>query len=121
MIEALSETHNILRWLVLGVGLVGVSQALWGASEGGGTARLGALMPRVFVGLLDLQFLLGVILLVSSRTGWVHAVLMLGAVALAHVLHFRAKRSLPEWVRGSRIALFAFPMIVIFVGVNLID
>ncbi len=121
MIETLFEVHNVLRWFVLGAGLIGLIQSLWGASEGGGAARLGGLMPRIFVGLLDSQFLLGVILLVSSRSGWAHAVLMLGAVVLAHVLNARAKRSLPEWVRGSRIALFVFPMILIFIGVNLID
>lgn len=88
MSEFLFQAHSGLRYLVLAAGVVAAVYALVGLvaqRRYGSTAQT---LNRVFVGLLDLQVLLGVILLFfrtfyGALAG--HLAMMILAVVVAHV------------------------------------
>lgn len=112
--DSLVTIHSLLRWLVLVLVVVGVGQAFLPAVS----ARGRRVVASVFVGLLDLQFLLGVVLLFQKgalSTAWRHVLFMILAVAAAHVLHARAKRT-PAPSRRARVLLFGAPLVFILLG-----
>jgi hypothetical protein len=75
-------------------------------------------VASAFVGLLDLQLLLGVILLFQEgalATTWRHVVFMLVAVALAHFFHVRARKAAAP-ARRERLLLYAVPLTLMLFG-----
>jgi len=111
--EILETVHGIVRWLILGVGLFGLGAAV----TGGGAERRALPVSAIFVGLLDLQLLLGACLWIFFREARAgagpHALVMLGAIALAHVLRARVRRAPPETRRRLLILGFGLPLLVI--------
>jgi hypothetical protein len=116
--ELLLEGHSLIRWVVLVVGVLGVGM-VW---RQGGQSRPGGILTRVFVVLLDLQFVLGVGLLVldaESRGGaWPHVGVMAGAIVLAHVLRVRSRKA--EGARSLMIATLLAPLILVGIGLLLL-
>lgn len=83
--------HSYLRWLVLLAGLFAVAKAVAGY---GGKAAYGAAdlrISRIFVGLLDLQFLLGLVLYFVSPVTRGAMKDMAAAMQEAHVRFFVAE------------------------------
>lgn len=111
--EILETVHGIVRWLILGVALFGLGKAILAGGGGRGARTASAL----FVGLLDLQLLLGASLWIffrEARAGaGAHALVMLGAIALAHVLRARLRRAPEEAQRRLLILGFGLPLILI--------
>jgi hypothetical protein len=115
--EVLVVTHGAVRWLVFAGAAVTLLAALSAASPGRASRVPGA----VFVALLDLQSVLGLILLVigrgARRDALIHGVVMLGAVTIAHVLRARSKRS----AAPSRVQLVMdvlAPMLLVALGLR---
>ena len=107
--------HSILRYLVLLAGLVAMSYALVGWARDRTFDRNARLLGAIFTGLLDLQVLLGVLLLVALPFRPIlfgHISMMVIALGVAHVATFRSRRLPP-----SRQALrFQFVGIMIALG-----
>ena len=86
MSDLLLLVHGFLRWptLVLGVGGFIVAASAWSR---GVESRLAKGVGAAFVGALDLQFVLGVLILLvvadARGTGWQHAAVMAVAAAIA--------------------------------------
>jgi len=116
--ELLLQGHGLIRWVVLLAGALGVL-AVWRQS---GSARSGGILTSIFLALLDLQLLLGVLLLVldsESRGGaWPHVGVMAGAIILAHVLRVRSKKS--DGARPLLLATLLAPLILVGVGLLLL-
>jgi hypothetical protein len=121
----LYNAHSYLRWIIVAVAIIALIRFLivWmGKAQPGSMDR--GLMSG-FVGLLDLQMLLGIVILIwlgTSGAGWPrqrfeHGAMMLLAVILAHV--FSAKwRELPGQLRGRNyVLLMVIVMALIFFGV----
>ena len=126
MYSAFITIHSLLRWVVLLVGFAAVGLGVRGWS---GRPWLPAdkLTGRIFVGVLDLQFLIGLILYVVlsptvgaaiSNVGAAmrdpilrfflveHAAGMLVAVALAHVGQSKIKKATDDARRHRTAAVF---------------
>ena len=109
--------HSLVRWVILLAGVSGVI-LVW---RQGGSSRPGATLTTIFVALLDLQFLLGVTLLIldsESRSGaGPHVGVMVTAVALAHVLRVRSKKAGEN--RTLMLATLLVPLILVGIGLLL--
>ena len=127
MYSAVLLLHSWLRWVVILMGLLAVARAI------GATRSRRAWLPsderfcRIFLGVLDLQFLLGLLLyfiwspLTRAALGdfsgamkdplmrfWAveHWAGMLIGLALAHVGMTRARKAATDALRHRRIAIF---------------
>jgi hypothetical protein len=81
------------------------------------------LLGRSFLAVLDLQLLLGAVLLASPEPGpppWPHALIMLVAIAVAHVLRRRLRSATPEQSRRVLLSLFSLPLLVVALGLLLL-
>ena len=109
----LFQAHSGVRYLVLLAGVAALIAAIIAASRDGKGAD--ATLIRIFVGVLDLQATLGIILLImwtfyGQLIG--HIVLMIAAVAIAHIGAARAKK--------QTVAVAASRMRAITVAVSLL-
>jgi cytochrome c553 len=116
--------HSYLRWVVLGAALFVVGRSLWGWRSSRPWTAWDARAHRGFVGLLDLQFLLGVVLyLVLSPIsaaffadpasgmkdsvlrffGVEHVFAMTIAVGAVHIGSTRAKKAVEPRARHRRV------------------
>lgn len=94
--NALFYAHSGLRYLVLLAGIVAVLYLGFALATRRGAERPGRVLSAVFIGLLDLQIVLGLLLVVLGMyypavIG--HLVMMLLAAAVAHVSSVAARRS----------------------------
>jgi hypothetical protein len=126
MYSAFITIHSLLRWVVLLAGLAAVGRGVAGWS-GRPWLPGDRLTGRIFVGVLDLQFLIGLVLYVVlsplvgaafSNVGAAmrdpilrfflveHAAGMLVAVALAHVGQSRIKKATDDTRRHRTAAVF---------------
>jgi FtsH-binding integral membrane protein len=116
--ELLQQGHGLIRWVVLLAGVLGVL-TVWRQT---GPSRPGGILTSVFLALLDLQLVLGVLLVVldaESRAGaWPHVGVMATAIVLAHVLRVRSKKA--DGARSLMIATLLAPLILVGVGLLLL-
>jgi uncharacterized membrane protein len=134
----LLSIHDDLRWLVLLSALVAVIAALTGLLGGRPFRPLGRVTGVVFISVMDLQFLLGLILCFLSPWvarfwsspgaamkvkearffGMEHLVIMIAALALAHVGAARSKRAGDD-AKAYRTALvwFSVSLVLILAGI----
>ena len=89
----LFQAHSGVRYLVLLAGAAALIAAIIAATRGGKGAD--ATLTRIFVGVLDLQATLGIILLImwtfyGQLIG--HIIIMIAAVTIAHIGSARAKK-----------------------------
>lgn len=139
MYVTLLQVHNVTRWLVLVAALVAIAAAVHGLLAGRRWDRLSRIASAAFVGTLDLQVILGLILFVVSplvRSALAdmgaamgtselrffvveHSVLMVVAAVVAHVGSVAARRATTDPARHIRaltlygaalaLVLFAIP------------
>jgi FtsH-binding integral membrane protein len=123
MLEILAQIHGFLRWPVLLLALAGLVWSL-GPRGKSDPARIDRILAGAFVGLLDVQVLLGLVLFVlagedrGSHVG--HAAVMLGAVLVAHVLSRRVRKATPVAGRRDVVMLFVVPFVAVVVGLFLL-
>jgi hypothetical protein len=94
--EMLFAAHSGIRYLVLFTGLIALAWFAWGKASGRPFTRPAPALLAAFIGFLDIQALLGLGLLIGGRRPpqiWGHVVLMIAAVAFAHVMSKRRKRA----------------------------
>lgn len=130
--------HDDLRWLVLLSALVAVVAALSGLLGGRSFRPLGRVTGVVFISVMDLQFLLGLILCLLSPWvaqfwsspaaamkvkearffGMEHLIIMIAALALAHIGAARSKRASDDG-KAYRTALvwFSLSLLLILAGI----
>ena len=119
--------HNVLRWAVIGAGLWVVFLSWRGWVQGATWTRREAVAARIFVGVLDLQLLVGVLLYAffspltrqafrdmgaAMRDAPVryfvveHVVMMLAAIVAAHVGMMLVKRAATDVAKYQRAAIW---------------
>jgi hypothetical protein len=130
--------HDDLRWLVLLSAVVAVIASLSGLLGGRPFRPLGRVTGVVFISVMDVQFLLGLILCFLSPWvarfwaspgaamkvkearffGMEHLVIMIAALALAHVGAARSKRAGGD-AKAYRTALvwFSLSLVLILAGI----
>lgn len=110
----LFHAHSGLRYAVLLAGLLALAYSLIAALRGRDWDRPGRILLSIFVGVMDLQVLMGLILVfarVFYPALWGHLTMMVVAAVAGHVALALNKRRPPErqshWVAvvGSGLAL----------------
>lgn len=106
VMQTIFMAHSGLRYLVLLVGVVAVVYFAYAVAKGG-NPRTSRVVASIFTGVLDLQILLGLILVAlglyyPALLG--HLFMMLFAAVTAHVAMVMAKSS-PDAARANRLRL----------------
>jgi hypothetical protein len=114
--------HSINRWIIVLVGVVAVVKFLAGWLRDAGFSRIDRGLMSGYTGLLDLQLILGIILLFGmglERYRVEHAVAMVAALVLAHLS--RLWREKPDSLRHrNNFLAIVLGLLLIFAGVNLL-
>ncbi|MCP4428879.1 MAG: hypothetical protein GY803_30720 [Chloroflexi bacterium] len=122
--EILLSIHSILRWIVVGVGLLALAKFLIGWLGNGRFSGMDRGLSSGFSGLIDLQATLGLAILLVSGFGDVgfprhridHAVTMIIAAIVAH-LSARWKNA-PDKIRfRNSFVVVLVTAVLIFAGV----
>ena len=116
--------HSYLRWLILIVALIAVIKFAVGWRSGSAFQRIDRIFSSAFSGLMDLQALVGLILLVWGGVAGVgfpsfrieHAVTMIIAAVVAH-LHVLWKNADDQKRFRNSLFIVLDTLIVIFIGV----
>ncbi|WP_337870036.1 hypothetical protein [Meiothermus sp.] len=132
MYDLLLSIHNIARWLVLGAAVYVIYRSVSGFRSRS-YAPADRQAGRLYTGLMDLQLLLGILLLVisplvqsalgnpaaamqNSQTRFFiaeHWVLMLAAVILAHVGSSRIKKATEAWLKQRQALIWYGPSVAL--------
>lgn len=120
MQEILVNIHNIWRWLVLIAAVAAIVLALLAATGSRPWDATSDRLGLIFTITMDIQVLVGIIIwLLEQRwsgdayLGYIHPILMLGAVALAHVGRSRADKAQGSPVKGRTAAIFFTASLVV--------
>lgn len=123
--EFFQTAHAYLRFVILALGIIGVLRAL--VSLGTREARfmrVDELLGRGYSGALDLQALVGVVLVLllmgqSASVPWIHPILMLPAVVVSHFS--RRFRDRPDRDRHkAQLGIYAGSLMLIAAGLAVI-
>lgn len=115
----LFHAHSGLRYLVLLAGVASFFYSMGGALTARPWDRGGRILLMTFVGLLDVQILIGLILVFAwpfYPALWGHIVLMVLAAAAAHFTSIVNRRRPPEERRHLTAALGVAGSVVLIVG-----
>ena len=138
MYETTVFIHSLLRWVVIGFGLLAVLRAIIGVSSRRPWTPLDDRVGRFFGITLDIQMLVGLILygLLSPTTYTAlanmgaamkdptlrfyaveHLVIMVGAIALVHIGRARARKARTDGARHRTAAIFfTLALLLILLG-----
>lgn len=115
----LFHAHSGLRYLVLLAGLASFLYSIIAAVRGQPWDRGGRILLASFIGLLDLQVLLGLVLVFVwpfHAALWGHIVLMVLAAAAAHFTSVITRKRSPERQSHLTVALGVAGTLVLVVG-----
>jgi threonine/homoserine/homoserine lactone efflux protein len=118
--EIILVIHSINRWLIVLIGVIAAIKFLVGWLRNSTYQPIDRRLMSAYTGLLDLQLLLGIILLIGGGfEQFEHAVTMIIAVVLAHLS--RIWRDKPDSIkfRNNFIAI-TLGVLLIFAGVSLL-
>ena len=117
--------HTYLRFIVLALGVLGVLRALVSLGTRNATfMRVDEVLSRGYTGALDLQVAVGAILVLirlgqSVQVMWLHPLLMLPAVFVAHL--GRRYQGRPDRERQkAQLAIYAGSLILVALGLAVI-
>ncbi len=126
VIEVLRYLHSWTRWLVVGIAVVTVVYFAVRLATRGEYDILSARLMTAFSGLISLQWLIGIVFLVTlgSMTGfgirhyWEHLVTMTIAVGVAS-MHFRWRRLelAPSARYGRLLGVIAGTILLLIIGI----
>ncbi len=126
VVKFLQDTHSLVRWFILSFALVGSARAFVSMlSVSGKFTRLDQGLSSAYSGLLDLQGLLGILLIIAALTlqtsvPWLHLIVMLPAIGVSHLT--RRFRSLPDRTRQQRqLVIYLGSLALIAIGLAVID
>jgi SNF family Na+-dependent transporter len=89
--DTLIYLHSVLRWLILSLALFGAARSFVSMlSVSARFTRLDLGVSRAYAALLDVQLLVGILLVLAALTlqqpvPWIHPIIMIPAVIVAHL------------------------------------
>jgi hypothetical protein len=120
--------HSGVRWLIVGLALLSIVWYALVAARRTSNERVDRTLMLVFTIAIDIQALLGIIHLlemlgIPGTVGWAqiaHLVIMLGAIALAHMVSARWKKAAaPLRARNYLLGLVG-TLVLVFIAVTLL-
>ena len=122
---SLLTIHSFVRWLILSLALFGAARSFVSMlSVSARFTRLDVGVSRAYAGLLDLQFLLGLLLVLGALTlqetvPWIHPIVMIPAIVVAHLSRRFAAQ--PDRTRHQRqLAIYLGNLALIVLGLAVI-
>lgn len=123
----LVSIHSITRWVVLLAGVLGLGKYLLGWLGKQSWTQNDRLIGSLFVGLMGLQTLLGIIMILwftfaveLVRQQWEHAVTMLIALGITHLLfRFRKAEDETKRFRNSFFTILAV-FVLVLLGITVV-
>ena len=123
--DTLIYIHSMLRWLILSLAVFGAARSFVSMlSVSARFSRLDGGVGRAYTILLDLQLLVGILLILAALTlqqlvPWIHPILMLPAVVIAHLGRRFARE--PERRRHqAQLAIYLGSLALVVVGLAVI-
>jgi hypothetical protein len=123
--ETLVYIHSVLRWLILSLAVFGTARSFVSMlSVSARFTRLDLGVSRVYPLLLDLQLLVGLLLVLAALTlqqpvPWIHPIIMVPAVAIAHLSRRLAGR--PDRNRHqAQLAIYLSSLVLVAIGLAVI-
>jgi hypothetical protein len=118
--EIILVIHSINRWLIVLIGVIAAIKFLVGWLRKSAYQPIDRGLMSAYTGLLDLQLLLGFILLIGGGVEqFEHAVTMIIAVVLAHLS--RIWRDKPDSIKfRNNFMVIVLGLLLIFAGVSLL-
>ncbi len=123
--DTLIYIHSALRWLILSLAVFGTARSFVSMlSVSARFSRLDIGVSRVYAILLDLQLLVGILLVLAALTvlepvPWIHPIIMVPAVVLAHLSRRFAAR--PDRKRHqAQLALYLGSLALVVAGLAVI-
>lgn len=115
--------HRFLGESLVTLAVLGLIAALLARDPNGGARRLTLVALRLFIGLLSLQWLLGVInyftIPAAVRPSLAHPLLMTLVVAASHMLGGKARQE-PTAAQAMSAAVFAGSAVLMWLGMRLV-
>ena len=109
--------HSLVRFVILVVAIVGLVKAIIGLAQKGAGDKLDQTLGSIFVGMYDLQALLGILLIfLGGLTQAIHPVIMFIGILAAHGLQTMTKKSQGQQGLLYRLALYVVPLVIILFG-----
>ena len=123
--DTLLYVHSVLRWLILSIAVFGAARSFVSMlSVSARFTRLDLGVSRVYAILLDIQLLVGVLLVLAALTlqqpvPWIHALIMIPAVIIAHLSRRFAAQ--PDRKRHqAQLAIYLSSLALIVIGLAVI-
>src|SRR5512144_1262958 len=123
--DTLVYIHSMLRWLILSLAVFGAARSFVSMlSVSARFTRLDLGVSRVYAILLDLQLLVGVLLVLAALTlqqpvPWIHPIIMMPAVVIAHLSRRFAAQ--PERKRHqAQLAIYLGSLALVALGLAVI-
>lgn len=124
--QTLLTIHSSVRWLILSLAVFGAARSFVSMlSVSARFSRLDVGVSRAYAGLLDLQLLLGLLLVLVALNSqepvlWVHPLMMIPAILLAHLSRRFATQ--PDRKRHQwQLAIYLGSLALIAVGLAVIN
>lgn len=116
------ELHSIVRFLVLLIAIVGIVLALVDLAQKKTPAKMVQTAGSIFVGLYDLQMLLGIlVILLGGLKDPLHPVVMFIGLVVAHGLQRMTRRAEGTNLHMMRLGLYVVPLAIILLGLAVIN
>ena len=123
--DTLIYVHSVVRWLILSLAVFGEARSFVSAiSVSARFSRLDVGVSRAYAVLLDLQFLVGVLLVLAALTlqqpvSWIHPIIMIPAIVIAHLGRRFAAR--PDRKRHqAQLAIYLGSLALVAIGLAVI-
>jgi hypothetical protein len=121
--ELIVTLHNIWRWVVLLVGLGAIALAVMSATGARPWDGVSDRLSFFFTLAMDIQLLIGVVVWIGQQRwdgsdtflSYIHPLLMLAAVALAHVGRARSDRADGSRTKGQQASIFFIVSFIVIV------
>ena len=111
--------HSVVRFLILLAAVIGILKVFVSLVQKAKTDRFDETVASAFLGLYDLQALLGVlIILLGGLSQAIHPIVMIVGLILAHGLQSMVKRADGSTAAIYRLALYIVPLLIILVGLS---
>ncbi len=117
--DSLLTIHSLVRWLILSLALFGAARSFVSMlSVSARFSRLDVGVSRAYAGVLDFQFLLGMLLVLGAlnlqaSVPWLHPLFMIPAIIVAHLtIRFAALPDRPRHQRQFAIYLGSLALIL---------
>lgn len=118
--DMLFYAHSGLRYLVLLAGIVAALYYGWAVATKKGSERTGRILGSIFVGTVDLQVLIGILMVVlglfyPALIG--HLFMMIAAAIVGHVAMVMARSATPDRAFAIRLLGVVFAIVLIVGGI----